>query len=263
MPELKRSKWEVVAQRIALGDTDAVAYQKAGYRSKDPHSDASTLLRRHPEIRARAGELREQSFERQVDTQLVTRREVITELLENIQTAKTGKPYFNKEGDVVATGRDFGAINQGLKLIADIEGMIVRRSEQRVTEGDGIEGATPAELLQTIDNAFGKLGFDFDLTHLAETFDTESSESREAGDGDVAIPAEVLSTVSETARASGSGEQVPLQAADGGQPGGEIGNRERRGRDAPDGDLPGELEGEGLQEGNQGLGGRRHLGFDS
>ena len=261
--ELKRSKWEVVAQRIALGDTDAMAYRKARYRSKDPHSDANTLLRRHPEIRERAVQLREQMFDRQVDTQLVTRREVISELLENLQSAKEGKLYFDRHGELIATGRDYGAINQALKLIADIEGMIVRRSEQRVTEGDGIQGATPAELLQTIDNAFDKLGFDFDLTQLADSFATGPTEAGTSGNGDVPVPSEVLPTLPETAGTSLEGEGFPIPVVDGREPRGEVGNGKRGSGDAPDGDLPGELEGEDLREGNQSLGRRRNVRLDS
>ena len=69
---IKHGKWEIVAQRMAMGDTQTEAFKKAGYNSAKPSIDASQLLKKHPEIRTRAEYLKHRMFDRQVDTNLVT-----------------------------------------------------------------------------------------------------------------------------------------------------------------------------------------------
>jgi hypothetical protein len=246
MIRLARAKWEIVAQRLALGDTQTEAYLKAGYKSKNPSSDACSLLRRHPEIVARSKELSELAFDRQTDRQLVCRTDVLEGLLENIKEAKQGSPVYDKQGELVGWKREFGAINQAFKLIADIEGLIVRRSEQRTHEGDPVASAGAAELIQLIDGAFTKLGFDFDITQLSEVFGG-AEEAGSSGNGHDEVPAEVLPALSEAAGVSRGGVEVPVSTADGGEPGWEVGGGFGGSLDALDGSLPGDLEGEEVQ----------------
>jgi hypothetical protein len=243
MIRLARPKWEIVAQRLALGDTQPEAHRKAGYNSKNPASDCCNLLRRHPEIQERAAELRELMFRRQTDRQLVCREDVIEGLLENIKEAKKGSPVYDKKGELVGWKREFAAINQGFKLLADIEGMIVRRSEKRELAGDPIDQASATELLQLIDGAFTKLGFDFDLTQLSEVFG-RAEEAGSPGDGHGPVLPEVLPALPEAEGLPRGGGEVPVSVADGGQPGGEVGGGLGGGLDAPDGALSGGLEGE-------------------
>jgi hypothetical protein len=238
-----RPKWEIIAQRLAMGDVISKAYVKAGYKSKWPGSDGARLLRTHPEIKARAKEIQERTFQRHSDLQLVGRVDLIEGVLENIQAAKKGKPVFAKNGSLLGHSRDFGAINQAYKLLADVEGLIVRRSEKKVIEGDVVAEAGPAELIQIVDNAFQKLGIEFDVTAFKHLL-AGPTEPGQAGDGSDAKFPQVLPALPEAAGVSREGGEVPVPDADGGEPTWEVGGGFGGGGKPPDRPVPGGLEGE-------------------
>jgi hypothetical protein len=239
--KLKLSRWEIVAQRMALGDNDTDAYVAAGYKSRLPKRDAHNLMTKHPEIRARAKELADLAFELKVDGELYSRKKTVEALLENIIEAKKGSPVYDKQGELCGWKREFGAINQALKIIADIEGHIVRKSEKKVTSKNETGELSPAELFQTIEANLGRLGVTIDVSQ----FSGFGSPSRpgSSDDGDEPECFEVLPAVPETAGAPRRGQPVSVSSADGGESAREVGSGRGRRRDARDRDLPGGLEG--------------------
>lgn len=240
--QLARPKWEIVAQRLALGDSQREAHRKAGYKSSS-HSCGSSFVRKHPEIKKRAHFLREYAFKHQTDQQLVGRREILVGLLDNITRAKTATVVrvTNKDGATRETikQQNFTAVNQAYKIIAEIEGHIVRRSES-LGQGDPIADAGASELLQMIEKGFSRLGLDFDSGRLAALLGIpgEAQEAGPFGDGPGEEPAAVLQPVPEAEGIPRGRVEVQVPAADGSESGGEIGGGNGRGRDAPDGDLP-------------------------
>jgi hypothetical protein len=265
MQQLAHGKWEIIAQRLALGDTKKVAYEKAGYRTKRPASNCAKLMKVHPEIGERAAFLREQSFRHQTETQLVGRGQIIEGLLENINRAKRARvvkyPPTKKggKGREVVTQENFSAVNQGYRLLAEIEGHIVRRSEQ-LPNKDPIADAKANELLQIIERSFNRLGIDFDVAGLTALLGLpgQSQEPSPFGDGPGEGTTEVLPALSEAEEAPRGRIEVALPPLDGSEPGGEVGGGDSGRCDASDRAVPELVEGEEVPEADSRLVRRHH-----
>lgn len=264
---LPSAKHEIVAQSLALGSSRPESYREAGYRPKDDktaHSNMNTLLKRHPEISVRVAQIQEEMLRVRLKVKGIGEDEIVTALIENIQSAKNITLY-DKDGIPIGSKTDHGAINAGLRLVADIRGAIVRRSEQKVSSEKKIDEMTENELIHSIGERFDKLGFeDFDTDALRHHFTTDLNDgsggnlwdnippdptgSGSADGGDVSEPIEVLPTIPEAASVPLPGEDAQTQAVHGRESAREDGERSGRDRNAPDGSVSEELAGSEVQE---------------
>ena len=253
---LPNGKWELVAQKHALGESWPRSYKLAGFTNARPGIAVARLLKAHPEIKERSSFLQERIFDRQVDTQIMTRDQVLMGLAENIRNAKLAKPIIIR-GEIQGYTADFGAINGGYKLIAEIQGMVIKKSEQKTGKLDPFEDANPAALVQMIEGSFEKLGIEFDGRQFAAALGlTGQTETAGQNGSGAAVPkAEVLEALPRPRDLWEPGEEVPVETVDGRQPSGEVGVRIGGSSDAPDGNVPPVLEGQEVREADSSLGG--------
>ena len=183
---IKHGKWEIVAQRLAMGDTQADAYRRAGYSADKPAIDSAKLLKRHPEIRARAEYLKHRMFDRQVDTKLVTRDEVLQGLLATIKEAlDQGKPQLS-------------VVHSCYRTIAEMEGMLVKKSEVKKMKEVPFEDASPQQLVNMIERATTDLGLDLDGQLLSKFLNGSTADSGKQAGVNADEEAGLLQSVSET-----------------------------------------------------------------
>ena len=252
---LPNSKWEIVAQKHALGESWPRSYQLAGFHAKHPDVAVAKMLKRHPEVRDRSAFLQEKMFDKQVDVQIMTRDQVLMGLAENVRAAKDARPIIVR-GEVVGYTADHTAINGAYKLIAEIQGMVIKKSEQKTGKLDPFEDANPAALVQMIEGSFEKLGIEFDGRQFAAALGlSRQAETTGEDDGGASVPeAPVLEAVSRPRDLWESGEEVPAEAPDGRKSGGEVGMRIGGDSDAPDRDVPPVLAGEAIRKAYTGVG---------
>jgi len=177
-------------------------------------------------------------------------------LAENVRASKQAKPIIVR-GEILGYTADHTAINGAYKLIAEIQGMVIKKSEQKTGKLDPFEDANPAALVQMIEGSFDKLGIEFDGRQFAAALGlpVEAEGSGENGSGAPVPTSEVLEALPRPRDLWESGPEVPVETADGRQPSGEVGVRIGGSSDAPDGDVPPVLEGQEVREADSGLGG--------
>jgi hypothetical protein len=161
----RNGKWEIVAQRLAMGDPTSVAHRTAGYRSKNPGNDGRKLLSRHPAIRKRADYLKERMFDRQVDTRLVTREEIILGLKKTIDMA------------VDAEKPQLGVAHSCWRTMAEMEGHLIKKSELKRVKEDPFEDASPQQLIDMITRAAEELGAEVDPRIIDITADSPAEDA--------------------------------------------------------------------------------------
>lgn len=170
---LGNNKHELMAQEMALGKTRPKAYEAAGYKSKTPGPHAYTLCSKYPAIERRAQFLKEKMFEIRVTDKVISNDEIMHALVENVREARRGKPVYDKNGEVKGFTPDFAAVNTGLKILADINGMIVRKSETKHGKSDPLDDASEAQLLYMIERAGTELGVEVDVDGLKRAIGLE------------------------------------------------------------------------------------------
>ena len=182
---IKHGKWEIVAQRLAMGDTQTDAYRKAGYSATQPSIDAAKLLKKHPEISARAEYLKSRMFDRQVDTKLITRDEVLQGLMHTIKQAMDqGKPQLS-------------VVHSCYRTIAEMEGMLIKKSEVKRMKEDPFEDASRQQLVNMIERATRDLGLEIDGQLLDQFLDSSPADSGLPAGVDADEEAGLLSSVPE------------------------------------------------------------------
>ena len=183
---IKHGKWEIVAQRLAMGDNRADAYRKAGYSATQPSIDVSKLLKKHPEILERAEYLKTRMFDRQVDTKLITRDEVLQGLMHTIKQAmEQGKPQLS-------------VVHSCYRTIAEMEGMLIKKSEVKRMKEDPFEDASRQQLVNMIERATRDLGLEIDGQLLDQFLDSSTQDSGQSAGVNADEEASFLSSVSET-----------------------------------------------------------------
>ena len=169
---IHNGKWEIMAQRMAMGDSAADAYRIAGYKAKTPANAAAKVLYQHPWVRKRVEYLKERMFDRQIETKLITRDEVLRGLIDTINVAKRlEKPQL-------------GAVHSCYRTIAEMEGMLIRKSEIKRMKEDPFEDASRQQLVNMIQRAAEDLGLELDARLLDQFLDGGSKGSSEPPGGD-------------------------------------------------------------------------------
>lgn len=182
---IKHGKWEIVAQRLAMGDNRADAYRKAGYSATQPSIDVAKLLKKHPEILARADYLKTRMFDRQVDTKLITRDEVLQGLMNTIKISMDqGKPQLS-------------VVHSCYRTIAEMEGFLIKKSEVKRMKEDPFEDASRQQLVNMIERATRDLGLDLDGRLLDQFLDSGVTDSSQSAGGNAEQEASLLSSVPE------------------------------------------------------------------
>lgn len=146
---LKKPRWEALAIKIAGGMTQSGAYAELYPSCKTPANSCGRLLRNNPMIRDRVNEIIDHAEEKVSDKIAMTADKVEDALLENIEHAKSfGKVIRDKRtGDIISCERNHSAINQGLKIIADVRGMTVKAKQERGRGADDPDVELTAEQL--------------------------------------------------------------------------------------------------------------------
>lgn len=182
---IKHGKWEIVAQRLAMGDNRTDAYRKAGYSATQPAIDVAKLLKKHPEILARAEYLKNRMFDRQVDTKLITRDEVLQGLMYTIKQAiDQGKPQL-------------AVVHSCYRTIAEMEGMLIKKSEVKRMKEDPFEHASRQQLVNMIERATTDLGLEIDGKLLDQFLNSGPANSSQSAGVDEDEEARLLSSVPE------------------------------------------------------------------
>jgi hypothetical protein len=161
---LARPKHEVMAKALAEGKTQEQAYTEAGYKSKWPDRAASDMLKKHPEIKARAQEIRfdadvraQRIIERAAEQAAVSKAYVLSRLHEMAERCMQHRPVLNMNGEQVYVETPEGKIapaytfdakgaRGALHLIGLELGMFVQRVRFEKTPFDDL----PAETMQQI-----------------------------------------------------------------------------------------------------------------
>jgi len=144
MPALENPRYELVAQFVASGKTQADAYRLAGFTAKNAAANASRLITTHPEIRERIDELVARTA-KGINLEPVW---VLEKLIENALAAMT-------EGQR-------GPANRALELLGKQIGMFVDKKEIRAGNLDGIPADRLEELRQLLVAAGAGSAFDGD-----------------------------------------------------------------------------------------------------
>lgn len=197
-----RSKWEQLAIIVAGGASHSGAYAQVYPDSSTPDASASRLLRIHPEIRERIHQLRDQVAEKATDHLAGIHNHVHNALLENIEHAKSyGKPVTNRDGEVVSWQRNHSAVNQGLKILADIHGLSLKaKNQQERGINDPEVQLTPDQLLASVFRRYAESkGMKIDqLSRHALSRIANAAGARLPVGEDPETEAEILRSVSET-----------------------------------------------------------------
>ena len=125
-------------------------------------------------------------FDRQVDTKLVTRDEVLQGLLATIKEAlDQGKPQLS-------------VVHSCYRTIAEMEGMLVKKSEVKKMKEDPFEDASPQQLVNMIERATTDLGLDLDGQLLSKFLNGSTADSGKQAGVNADEEAGLLQSVSET-----------------------------------------------------------------
>jgi len=166
---LKNAKHEKMAQRMALGSPRYKAYTEAGYKSKTAPQHSYYLINQFPSIEKRVEFLKDKMFQIQVTQEIISPEEIMKGLVDNVRAASLGHEVFSKNGDIVGHKTDFGAVNRGYQILAELNGMVIKRSEKTTKSDDPLDGATDEQLLYTIARAAEELGMEIDTNALRES----------------------------------------------------------------------------------------------
>jgi len=183
---LRRGKHEVMAQRMAMGDNQATAFKVAGWNDAHPGSAASRLVKNNPEILDRAEYLRERMFDKQVESKLITKDELMMSLLETVKMARElEKPQL-------------AVVHSCLRTIAEMNGHLIKKSEVKRMKDDPFGDASPQQLVNMIERAAGELGLEFDAQLLEQFVSGHPTDSGLPNGGDADEEAGLLQALPES-----------------------------------------------------------------
>jgi len=145
--KLQKPQWETIAVQVATGKLGSKAYASAYPDCSTPASSYCRLTRRHPEILERIEQVRGRCEDEAVARVAQTKDSVEASLLENIEHAKKyGKVILrNQAGRAIEFERNHAAINQALKIIADINGLTVKANARKGRDADTPEAELTAK----------------------------------------------------------------------------------------------------------------------
>jgi hypothetical protein len=162
MPLLVNVRYERMAQLLAEGKPQVEAYANSGFATKYPDRGATQLLKKHPEIRARAEELRldadrrsREVLNRAMDQSAVSKAYVLRRLHEIAERCMQHYPVLDNNGQQVFVDTPDGKLmpaftfdakgaRGALHLIGLEMGMFVHRVRFEKSPLDDL----PAEVLQ-------------------------------------------------------------------------------------------------------------------
>ncbi len=144
--KLQKPQWETIAVQVATGKLGSHAYASAYPDCSTPASSYCRLTRRHPEIIERIEQVRGRCEDEAVARVAQTKDSVERSLLENIEHAKNyGKVIRDRNGVVITCERNHAAINQALKIIADINGLMPKSNARKGRDEDTPEAELTAK----------------------------------------------------------------------------------------------------------------------
>jgi phage terminase small subunit len=109
MPALTNHKHELFSQGIAEGKKPPVAYQDAGYETKDSAADAAaSRLLKNVKILDRIKELKNKIAEKFIRETVVTRERVVRQLIQYAEDAAEEGQYSVASGNWIKLGIDIG-----------------------------------------------------------------------------------------------------------------------------------------------------------
>ena len=153
MPELKSSRWEEFARQRACGKSLAQAWLDAGFNAKsrrNASTSGSTLEKRHPEVKARAEELRQEIATNAAKRAEVDREFVLGALKKNHEKASQEKPVLDRQGKTTGEFQFSGAVsNRALELMGKELGMFADIHKFESLDHE-LEGMNRPELLAMI-----------------------------------------------------------------------------------------------------------------
>ena len=173
MSVLERDSYERMAKGISEGLTQDKAYVGAGYSPNSAAVGATNLLKRHPEIKVRAQELRQEKSEMfaranilpvaKVANELgINKRLILSELLDNAMISKAAVPVMKGGEPTGVYTANISASNQAFMMLGKELGMFTDKVEHsKVTE---LTQKTDEELVVYIKDKYRKLGLDMDIT---------------------------------------------------------------------------------------------------
>jgi hypothetical protein len=134
MPALSKPKYEMVAQALAEGKSQADAYRAGGFIYKS--ANASRLCR-SPAIAARVGEILGQRAAKEAKAREIgieraglTEEWIIVRLKHVIDLSIRGLPVYDRNGNSVGLFKpNLDAANSGLRTAAQIVGLLVQKHE--------------------------------------------------------------------------------------------------------------------------------------
>ena len=148
-----RPRYEALALKLGQGVDGGDAYfELFNCHSGIKGRQFKRLVGLHPEILLRAEQIRYEVHTQGVRRAAMTKADVQEAILENIEHAKTqGRPVVNKLGEVVAWQRNHSAVNQGLALIANINGLtMAQRKKKDRGEEDPVAALSADQLVGSI-----------------------------------------------------------------------------------------------------------------
>lgn len=164
MPVLTNMKHELVAQGLAEGKDQKDAWIAAGYKTKYPDRSSTECLKKHPEIKARAAELREaidarkqHALDMAAEQSGTSKAYVLQRLHELVERCMQHYPVIDKDGEQVYVETPSGALApaytfdakgaaRGLHLLGLEHGMFAQRFKIERSPFEGL----PAPILQQI-----------------------------------------------------------------------------------------------------------------
>jgi hypothetical protein len=149
---LAKPRWEALARDIGTGVDGPKAYGDLFECALSNRArQYNRLVKNHPEILKRAEQIRVEVHSATIRRASMTRGDVQDAVLRNIEAAQSiGKPIVAK-GEIVGWYPDYAAINQGLKIAADLNGLtIAMKAKEARGDSDPDVLMTPEHLVGSI-----------------------------------------------------------------------------------------------------------------